>query len=89
VLEWAEIIPFRYLPVLLGGKGTLHVGWDTGDVPSQGENYGHQTPPGPCAHRGTPGAPQCPSPPQGGTLSEQGSGIVVVVSSSSYRVVAS
>ncbi len=34
---WAEIIPFRYLPVLLGGKGTSHVGWDTGDLPSQGE----------------------------------------------------
>jgi hypothetical protein len=31
----AEIIPFRYLPVLLGGKGTLHVGCDTGDLPSQ------------------------------------------------------
>ena len=27
----AEIIPFRYLPVLLGGKGTSHIGWDTGD----------------------------------------------------------
>jgi hypothetical protein len=23
---WAEIIPFRYLPVLLEGKGTSHVG---------------------------------------------------------------
>jgi len=32
----AEIIPFRYLPVLLGGKGTSRVGWDTGDLPSQG-----------------------------------------------------
>jgi hypothetical protein len=29
---------FRYLPVLLGGKGTSHVGWDTGDLPSQGKN---------------------------------------------------
>jgi hypothetical protein len=34
---WAEIIPFRYLPVLLGGKGTSHVGWDTGDLTSQGK----------------------------------------------------
>ncbi len=33
----AEIVPFQYLPVLLGGKGTSHVGWDTGDLPSQGE----------------------------------------------------
>ena len=33
----AEIIPFRYLLVLLGGKGTSHVGWDTSDLPSQGE----------------------------------------------------
>jgi hypothetical protein len=33
----AEIIPFRYLPVLLGGKGTSHVGWDTGGLPSQGK----------------------------------------------------
>jgi hypothetical protein len=33
----AEIIPFRYLPVHLEGKGTLHVGWDTGDLPSQGK----------------------------------------------------
>ena len=32
----AEIIPFRYLPVLLGGKGTSHVEWGTGDLPSQG-----------------------------------------------------
>ena len=24
----AEIIPFRYMPVLLGGKGISHVGWD-------------------------------------------------------------
>ena len=30
----AEIIPFRYLPVLLGGKGTSHVEWDTIDLPS-------------------------------------------------------
>ena len=35
---WAEIIPFRYLPVLLGGKGTSHLGWAMGDLPSQGEN---------------------------------------------------
>ena len=33
----AEIIPFRYLPVLLGGKGTSHVGWETGNMPSQGK----------------------------------------------------
>jgi len=32
----AGIIPFRYLPVLLRGKGTSHVGWDTGDLPCQG-----------------------------------------------------
>jgi len=35
----AEIIPFRYLPDLLGGKGTSHVGWDTGDLPSQGNSF--------------------------------------------------
>jgi hypothetical protein len=34
---WAEIIPLRYLPVLLGGKETSHVGWDTGDLLSQGK----------------------------------------------------
>jgi hypothetical protein len=46
----------------------------------RGKNYGHRTPPGPCVpHGGTPEAPQCPLTPQGGTLSEQGSGIVVVV----------
>ena len=96
---WAEVFPFRYLPVLLGGKGTSHVGWDTGDLPYQGENYGHRTPPGPCVpHGGTPEAPnrrlrvvaprpQYPSPHQGGTLSEHGSGIVVVVSSSCRVVV--
>jgi hypothetical protein len=33
----AEIIPFWYMSVLLGGKGTSLVGWDTGDLPSQGE----------------------------------------------------
>jgi hypothetical protein len=55
---WAEIITFRYLPVLLGGKGTSHVSLDTGDLPSQGKNYGHRTPPGPCVpHGGTPEAP--------------------------------
>jgi hypothetical protein len=48
----AEIIPFGYLPVLFGGKGTSHVGWDTGDLPSQGKNYGHRTPPGPCVPHG-------------------------------------
>ena len=35
-----EIIPFRYLPVLLEGKGMSHIGWGTGDLPgsfSQGE----------------------------------------------------
>ena len=33
----SNIIPFPYLPVLLGGKGTSHVGWDTGDLPPQRE----------------------------------------------------
>jgi hypothetical protein len=33
----AEIIPSRCLPVLLGGKGTSHVGWNTGDLTSQGK----------------------------------------------------
>jgi hypothetical protein len=78
---WAEIIPFRYLPVLLGGRGTSYVGWDTGDLPSHGENYGHRTPPGPYVpHRGRLRRLSTPSPPRGGTHSEQGSGIVVVVS---------
>jgi hypothetical protein len=41
------------------------------------KNYGHRTPPGSCLpHGGTPEAPH----PRGGTLSEQGPGIVVVVS---------
>ena len=40
-----------------GFASLLHVGWDTGDLPSQGENYGHRTPPGPCVlHGGTPEA---------------------------------
>jgi len=42
----AEIIPFRYLPVLLGGKGTSHIGWDTGDLPRE-KNCGYRTPPVP------------------------------------------
>jgi hypothetical protein len=29
----ADIIPFRYMPVLLRGKGISHVGWDTDDLP--------------------------------------------------------
>jgi hypothetical protein len=33
----AGVIPFRYSPDLPGGKGTSHVGWDTGDLPSQGK----------------------------------------------------
>jgi hypothetical protein len=33
----AGMIPFRYSPDLLGGKGTSHVGWDTGDLPSKGK----------------------------------------------------
>ena len=100
---WAEIIPFRYLSVLLGGKGTSHVGCDTGDMPSQGKQLRASNPPGPCVpHGGTPEAPhrhrrvvapevpQYPLTPSGGTLSWQGSGIVVVVSSSSLcRVVVS
>ena len=32
----AGIIHFRFPPSLLGGKGTSHVGWDAGDLPSQG-----------------------------------------------------
>jgi hypothetical protein len=47
----AKIIPFQYLPVLLWGNETSHVGWDTGDLPSQGKNCGHRTPPGPCCPR--------------------------------------
>ena len=31
----AEIIPFRYLPVLRGGMS--HLGWGMGDLPSQGK----------------------------------------------------
>ncbi len=67
-------MPFRYLPILLGGKGKSQVGWDTGDLLSQGKKlrYGHRTP-----------RLVYPSPPHGGPISEQGSGIVVVVSSSS------
>jgi hypothetical protein len=54
----AEIIPFQYSSVLLGGKGTSHVGfkdepWVTSHP--RGKNYGDRTPPGPCVpHGGTP-----------------------------------
>jgi hypothetical protein len=59
----AEIIPFQYLPVLPGGKGTSLVGWDTGNLPSQGKNYGYRTPPVPCVpHGGTTGASVPPHP---------------------------
>ena len=62
----AEIIPFRYLPVLLGGKGTLHVGWDTGDLPPRAKNYGYRTQPVPgFPHCVAPVAPQCPLTPSG------------------------
>jgi hypothetical protein len=67
---WAEIIPFRYLPVLLGGKGTLHVGWDTGDLPSQGEKLRASNPiRSMFAPRRNAWPPHFPSPPRGGTLS--------------------
>jgi hypothetical protein len=33
----AGIIPFRYSPHLLGGKGTSHIGWETGELTSKGE----------------------------------------------------
>ena len=50
----AGIIPFRCSPDLLGGKGTSHVGWDTGGLPSRGKKYVNRTPPGPCVpHGGT------------------------------------
>ena len=39
---------------LLGGKGTSHVRWDTGGLPSRGKKYVNRTPPGPCVpHGGT------------------------------------
>jgi hypothetical protein len=61
-----DLLIFRYLPVLLGGKGMSLVGWDTGNLPSQGKNCGHRTPPGPCVpHGGTPEAPQHPLTPSG------------------------
>jgi hypothetical protein len=42
---WAEIIPFQYLPVLLGGKGTSNVSrGDTGDLPSRGKKLRTSTP---------------------------------------------
>jgi hypothetical protein len=48
----AEIIPFQYLPVLLGWKETSLVGWDTGDMPSQEKEPRALKPPGPfCPHR--------------------------------------
>jgi hypothetical protein len=48
----------------------------------RGENYGDRTQPGPCVPHGrTPVTPQCPLPSRGDALfSEQGPGIVVVVS---------
>ena len=33
----AGIIPFRYSPRLLGGKGTSHIGWETGELTSKGK----------------------------------------------------
>ena len=57
----AGIVPFRCSPDLLGGKGTSHVGWDTGDLPCQGKNYGDRSPPGPCVPLG--GTPAAPVPP--------------------------
>jgi len=78
----AGIIPFRYSPGLHGVKGTSHVGWDTSDLTSQGEKLQGSNPPGPCVpHSGAPTARQCPLPSRGDALfSEQGPGIVVVVS---------
>jgi hypothetical protein len=55
---WAEIIPFRHLPVLLGGKGTSHVGRTRVTCYPREKNNGHRTPPGPCVpNGGTPEAP--------------------------------
>jgi len=51
-------------------------------VSCQGKKYGDRTPPGPCVpHGGMSAAPKCPLPSRGeALLSEQGPGIVVVVS---------
>jgi hypothetical protein len=55
----SDSIPFRYPPVLLGGKGTSHVGWDKGDLPSQGGKLRRSSPTRPmCSHGGTPVAPR-------------------------------
>jgi hypothetical protein len=49
MFRW-EIIPFHYMPPLLGGKGISHVGWDMRDHTKK-KNYGYRTPPGPgCPH---------------------------------------
>jgi hypothetical protein len=79
----------------LEGKGRRTWGGTRlGDLPyffPREKKYGHRTPPGPCVPTaGRLRRLSAPSPPQGGTLSEQESGIVVVVSSSSpCRVVVS
>ena len=71
----AGIIPFRYSPDLLGGKGTSHVGRDTGDLQSRGKKYGNRTPPGPCV-------------PHGGSLGGWGGGkeAIVVKSSRTFQL---
>ena len=60
-----EIIPFRCLPVFLAGKGTSHVGRDTGELPPR-ENNGFRSPPAPGFAQGVaPVAPQCHLTPSG------------------------
>ena len=60
-----EIIPFRCLPVFLAGKGTSHVGRDTGELPPR-ENNGFRSPPAPgFAQSVAPVAPQCHLTPSG------------------------
>ena len=76
--DWrAEIIPFQYLPVLLGRKGTSHVGWDTGDLPSNGKKL---RAPNPTRPHVVPTADRLrrlstPSSRRGATLSEEGPGV--------------
>jgi hypothetical protein len=57
----AKIIPVRYLPMLLGGKGMSHVGRGTGDLPSQGTKLRVLNPAwARYPHVVAPVAPQCP-----------------------------
>ena len=61
----AEITPFRYLPVLLGGKGTSHVRRETVTSHPREKNYVRSPPVPGFPHVVAPLAPQYPLTPSG------------------------